>query len=570
MHKVSDKREAQTLVDLLARKGLTHAVISPGSRHAPISLSLHAHPDITCFVVPDERAAAYFALGIAQHTRTAVAVVCTSGTATLNYGPAIAEAFYQELPLIAITADRPPEWVDQGDGQTIRQSGVHDLHVLASFDLRSDANHTDVHRHNERMINHAWNLANGPTKGPVHLNVPLREPLYGMTEGLVAQGGMIEHSPPAGLPDAATLERLRVALHSFNRVMVIPGMHPPAGRLNTAVNLFASAYDAVVLTETGSNLTGDAFVPCIDRLLMSLDEAGEEHLVPDVLITFGSNIVSKKIKAFLRTRFTGEHWHIDPTLRQLDTFKRLSHVIGGDPSSVLEALTPTHTKVKTPYGKHWFAIDRRLSQAFKAIANQTPWSDLLAFTKILNVLPADSVLQMGNSSVVRYIQLFDQRADLSYYGNRGTSGIDGCTATASGMAAVNAATVTLISGDIAFLYDINGLWHNGERDRLKVIIINNGGGNIFKIIEGPSSTDALEELFEARHSLDARHIANHFGIAYRTAETPAELDQSLNELYAVSGCEILEVFTRDVANEELLRHMFKKLRQFNTSTYGTT
>ena len=568
MSRLSDKREIQVLVTLLAQHGLKHVVVSPGSRHAPLSLSFHGHPNIDVFVVPDERAAGYFALGIAQATQVPVAVVCTSGTAALNYGPAIAEAFYQEIPLLVITADRPKEWIDQSDGQTIRQSGVHQLHTLGSFDYLAEAEHRDEQRQNERIINAAWMLADGLVKGPVHINVPLREPLYGLTVETPAQGRPVQHIAHPSIPKKEELHELHEVLRSHKRILVLTGMSAPDAELNRALVKFSEASGALVLTETGSNVNGKHFVPCIDRLLMGMDDALLNDLSPDLLITFGSNIVSKKVKAFIRQAAPDEHWHLDRAGRMLDTFKCLTRAIACEPSALLDALSTGLNG--SSYGQQFAAVDRALSSQMHAELERTPWSDLLAFDKVLQKLPAQSILQMGNSSVVRYIQLFDQRPDLVYYGNRGTSGIDGCTATASGMAAVSAKPVTLISGDIAFLYDVNGLWHSGDRSKLKIVLINNGGGNIFKIIEGPSDSDALETLFEARHSLDAKHIAAHFGISYRTAHNAPELETQLDALFAAAECTLLEVFTREVANENVLKELFKTLKATNPFNYGNT
>ncbi len=570
----SDKPGVQALVNILQQHGLAHVVISPGSRHAPISLSFKANLSMTCYVVPDERAAGYFALGIAQYTQNAVALVCTSGTAALNYGPAIAEAFYQEVPLFVITADRPDEWIDQSDGQTIRQTGVHDLHTLASYCLKTDDAHSDVMRHNERMINHLWNTATGVVKGPVHLNVPLREPLYTLTEDTLSTPKQIIHlgrEPQLGVEVISTLSK---KVRSAAKVMVICGLHVPDRALQKAVEAFSELENVVVLTETTSNVHHPDHITCIDRTLMSLDSRELTPFTPDLLITYGSNIVSKKVKAFLRRDFKGEHWHIDPAGRPLDTFKKLSKVIESTPAAFFKDLAehpavagdaaPAEAPQAESYRKYWSSHNRELSEKHTRIVAETPWSDLLVFSQVLKALPSNSILQMGNSSVVRYIQLFDPRNDLIYFGNRGTSGIDGCTATASGMAAVSNETVTLISGDIAFLYDINGLWHNGDRKNLRIILINNGGGNIFRIIEGPSDTEALEEIFEAKHAMTAKHLAAHFNLRYQTASNKEELKKGLNAVFTENTCDLLEVNTTEAQNDELLREMFRKLRQSNT------
>lgn len=559
---LSDKPAIQDLVRRLVAHGLRHAVISPGSRHAPMSLSFYNHPKVECHVLPDERAAGYFALGIAQHTRTAVALISTSGTAAMNYGPAIAEAFYQEVPLIVLTADRPVEWVDQSDGQTIRQRRLHDLHCLASYELAIEDRHNDVQRSNERMVSEAWNTAHGQVFGPVHLNVPLREPLYGMAPVMEKSIKPIEVFETGRTLRDEQVALLRERIDRAKKVWVLSGMHPPNAALNNHLNRFAEHPQVVVLTETGSNLKGTHFIDTIDRMLMGLSEEELQDFAPELLITFGSNVVSKKVKAYLRKHLSGEHWHLDPAARHLDTFQRLEAVIPLQPAEFFSRLGRIEEKsaAEGSYRDRFVFKHRQLEGRFTQFLSECPYSDLSLYRAILPALPGNSILQMGNSSVVRYIQLFAQREDLTYYGNRGTSGIDGCTATASGMAKVAQQTVTLITGDIAFFYDINGLWQNELSSALKIILINNGGGSIFKIIDGPSQTNALEEVFESRHRQKAVHLAAHFGLAYHEVSHPDRVDAGLQWLYGESGPALLEFDTTGCENEHWLKEMFKNLK----------
>lgn len=555
----SDKTIVQDLVNLLVQRGLQHVVISPGSRHAPLSLTFFHHPDVTVHVIPDERAAGYFALGMAQYTRRPIALVCTSGTAVANYGAAAAEAFYQQLPLIFLSADRPQEWVDQGDGQTIRQSGILDLHVRASFDLRQDDDHPDVRWHNQRMINEAWEAATDVPSGPVHLNVGLREPLYGLLE--VSNGMAKARKRLRGTPklDDAQLASLATEFSRYERVLVIAGQHPPLPELQSAVATLSTLPNVLVLSETTSNLSTGEFVGCIDRLIMTFDDEDIRAFVPELLITFGGQIISKKIKALLRKHLEGPHWHISPEGVGMDTFQKLSVVVESDIAQVLSRLS-TQSCTGT-YHSDYYPRHTALSTLQQDVAEDMGWSDLQVFNRLLPRLPEHSILQMGNSSVVRYIQLFDQRSDIQYFGNRGTSGIDGCTSTAAGMAALSDRTVTLISGDIAFLYDINGLWHRENHQKLRIVVINNGGGNIFRIIDGPSSTEALETIFEARHGQNVEHLAAHFGLDYRSADSAKALDDALTWLYEGEQCRIVEVFTKDIASDEVLKASFRETKK---------
>ena len=555
----SEKPFIQDLVSILSQKGLEHVVISPGSRHAPLSISFFHHPKIDCHVIPDERSAGYFALGIAQRTQKPVALVCTSGTALANYTSAVAEAFYQELPLIVLSADRPEEWVDQGDGQTIRQEGLLDNHIQGAYTLKQDDQQRDVKWHNQRMINDAWNNATTYPGGPVHINIPLREPLYGVVEKGSAKVKMIEVAEGVALLSAEDASQLKEQFASAPKVMILCGLQFPDNELEERIEAISKLANVTVLTETTSNMRKGEVVGCIDRLLMSLSQDEMADLMPDLLITFGSHIVSKKIKHFLRSAEDMEHWHIDPAGRTLDTFQHLTRVIKASSSQTIELLASASV-VESDYHAIWYGEHLRLSKLEQEVSGVLGWSDLYAFREILPSLPKDSILQMGNSSVVRYIQLFDRREDIEYYGNRGTSGIDGCTSTAAGMTSVTDKTVTLISGDIAFLYDINGLWNDQKRDNLKIILINNGGGNIFKIIDGPSSSAALETVFETKHRRNAEHLAKHFGLNYLTANDAGELASSLKSLNEANQCTLLEVFTQDIANEQILKSSFREIR----------
>lgn len=558
---ISDKTFIQDLVSIFVQRGLKHVVVSPGSRHAPLSISFFHHPKVKVHVVPDERSSGYFALGIAQHIQTPVGVICTSGTAAANYVSAAAEAFYQEVPLIFMTADRPEEWVDQGDGQTIRQKGILGHHILGSYQLQQDVEHPDVRWYNQRSLNEAWNIANGIPRGPVHLNVPLREPLYGFVEPIAD----IEHltlqtRPEITLPaDQAKL--LKSKFQHQRKVLLITGQHHPDQQLQEAVASFARLENVVVLTETTSNTVQGEVIASIDRLIMTFDEEDRNAFMPELLITFGSSIISKKIKALLRTAPHLTHWHIDPCGRTVDTFQRLGLIIQAEIAQTLAVLS--EVVVESDYHDRWVEKDRELGSAFPKIAEELGWSDLLVFRHVLNRIPLNSILQMGNSSVVRYIQLFNPRTDISYFGNRGTSGIDGCTSTASGMASVSDKIVTLITGDIAFFYDLNGLWHNSNRQHLRIILINNGGGNIFKIIDGPSASDALEDVFEAAHEKDASHLAAHHSLNYLSASNEDQLMKGLEELYRSEQSGLLEVMTRGISNESILKESFKISKQRN-------
>ena len=555
----SNKENVQDLISILVQKGLQHVVISPGSRNAPISYSFYHHPEVKTYSIPDERVAAYFALGMSQYLQAPVAVVCTSGTAAYNYGPAVAEAFFQKTPLIVLSADRPEEWIGQGEGQSIFQEQLFGKHVRYFAQLKEDSN-AQSRWYNQRRINEAWEACNHRTQGPVHLNIPLNEPLYNYTTE--------EELPKTPLKSTLEMQHtlseetwqwISSSMAACPKVMILITQN--AELVHTEhLDKVANMDNVLVLTESTSNASSVHAISCIDRLLESLGADEDAALVPELLITIGHNIISKKIKALLRKQSL-RHWHVDESDRFLDTFRQLEHtipVLGSD--FLAEMAQRIDATCESAYHRHWLSKEEGIRARHQEVVRSLPFSDMSVFDSILDRIPSDSDLQMGNSSVVRYIQLYSSRRDLRYYGNRGTSGIDGCTSTAIGFALLNERTTTLISGDVAFFYDHNAFWHDHLPKNLKVIVINNGGGGIFRIISGPSTSGALDACFETPHQRSAKSTAEDFGLVYSSAQNEEELKTALEQLYSKEGCAILEVFTPRTENEEVLKDYFEQLK----------
>ncbi len=558
---LSNKKSVRDLIELLAQAGVKHVVISPGSRNAPLTYSFASDRRFKCHSIVDERAAGYFALGIAQQLKSPVAVVCTSGTAAYNYGPAVAEAFYQRIPLVVITADRPEEWINQGDGQTIMQTNLFGKHVKSSIQLKEDDGQGNTGWHNQRLISEALDSGRYPVSGPIHINVPLAESLYEEYQG--AQGDsdarLIRRGRTSARLEKSELQHLVSKLNECTKILVLVGMGERNPDFQSQLEKFASYPAVTVLTETTSNLHSKNFIGCIDRLIMSFDDEDHDNFRPDLLITLGSHIISKKIKALLRSYDIQEHWHVDPDPQLIDTYQCLSVGIRCAPGAFFKQLNAVYEGLPSCYHQHWIQRDLKHQKTHDEYVDQVGFSDFQVVGRVLRKVPPGSNLQMGNSSVVRYIQLFDAKDNIQYSGNRGTSGIDGCTSTASGAATASQTPTTLISGDIAFFYDSNALWNENLPRWLKIIVINNGGGGIFRIIDGPASTPVLEKYFETKHHLRAKNLAAMHGLNYFHAENLAELDQGLENLYRSDKCGILEVITPRIENDKVLKDYFKTL-----------
>ncbi len=556
---ISNKKNIQILAAVLLQKGITDIVISPGSRNAPLINTFTGISDFKCINIVDERSAAFFALGISQLSRKPVAIVSTSGTAVLNYAPAIAEAYYQKLPLLVLTADRPADLIDKGDGQTIRQDNIYQNYIKGSFSLPQAIDQPAI-----QMISQAVDTLEYPEPGPVHINIPLEEPLYDVVD---------ERLPDVSIPKPLNKKEVTSPdtdlLTEFSRIwnntpgkLIISGQDRPGNEHEELLQNLSEIPGIAVLTETTSNINGKLINTSIDNIMATIKGGDLQRFQPDLLITFGGQIVSKKIKVYLRQYQPQFHWHFSPSAEAMDTFNALTHVIDTAPGDFFNGLLEKAEPSNSGYHKLWNdreAITRLRHDEFLANCR---YSDLKAFEKILAGLPHNSIVHLSNSTPVRYNQLFRMRSDLKYMSNRGTSGIDGVVSTAAGTAYAARETTTLITGDLAFFYDSNGLWNQYLVPELKIIMINNGGGGIFRFIEGPDDMPALEKHFEARHNYTAKHLATAFGLSYRRTDSLTELETAVDWLYNQENDRpvILEVFTPGEENAVVLKDYFKFLK----------
>ncbi len=544
---------AQSIIQICLAKGIKDIVISPGSRNAPLTIGFANNPDFYCYSIADERCAAFFALGIAQQIKRPVVVVCTSGSALLNYYPAIAEAFYSQIPLIVISADRPQNKIDIGDGQTIRQENVFANHSLYNANLTEDAS-----KENDCKINEAIDTA-FYQKGPVHINAPFEEPLY-ETSSELSVDVMIHHLE--SLNPVSALEDITSFVTDWNQStnkLVLVGTNDPGLISKAAIETLASDESVVVMTETTSNLYHPNFVSNIDTIITPFTDADFEDFCPEILVTFGGMIVSKRIKAFLRKYKPKQHWHID-ALRAYDTFGVLTKHFEVNPNTFFEAFLPFTNAVKSDYFAKMERVKALRKEKQKAYLQKVPYSDFLVFDSIIKGLPKNSQLQISNSSAIRYAQLMKTDASIEVFCNRGTSGIDGSTSTAIGAAVGSKKQTVFITGDISFLYDSNALWNDYIPNNFKIILVNNGGGGIFRILPGHEENTVFNTYFETSHQLTAEHLAKMYGFEYITAADKESLGNGLNQLYSQNdNPAILEIFTPTTENDVVLKQFFREL-----------
>ncbi len=538
---------------------IEHIVISPGSRNAPFIIEFTHHPDFKSYSIVDERSAGFFALGMAQQLKKPVVLVCTSGSALLNYYPAIAEAFYSQIPLIVLSADRPKKWIDQGEGQTIRQHGVFQNHSYFDVSLLEDKQENAIEQ-NTNNIQKAIRIAY-EKQGPVHINVPFDEPLYETINQTQITSKPIGIDLSDKIYTEEELTGYEKIWNTADKKMILVGQHHPSEFLQKQLEKFAKDSSVIILTENISNVYHNDFINNIDQNIFSLEYNQQSELKPDILITVGRNLISKKIKQFLREHKPKHHWHVEKTKIPPNTFDVLNKHFDTAPemffSQFLFLVKPKQNK---NYKNKWLSVKQENKIKHDRYLSETSYSDLKVFDLLFQKIPENYSIHWGNSSTVRYAQLFDFGKKSLNFSNRGTSGIDGSTSTAIGAACASRTPGLLVTGDISFLYDSNGLWNKYIPIDFKIIVINNGGGDIFNFIPGPSKTKALNNFFVTEHKFKAKHLAEMFGFEYVLADNLRNLNTKLDTFFKNhQALQILEIDTSEVNNHQILKDYFSFL-----------
>ncbi len=550
----SDKELVQFVVAALAHYGIQQVILSPGSRNSSFAIAFDAHPSIETMVVHDERAAAFIALGLAEQTQQPVALCCTSGSACLNYYPALAEAYYRNIPLLALTADRPAKWINQGDGQTIVQAEVFKNHCHAYLGFDEDT--FVLNKQSQAQMSEFLQYLHKPWKGPLHLNIGLNEPLY----GLAAQRSfdfepLVPEQLTTALPDFSVLDG--------KKILVLVGQMEANVHLENRLAEFAAYSNVVVLVENTSNLQHPLFNACIDRSLNGFDPS-DLNFQPEVLISLGGAVVSKRIKAFLRQTKLTLHWRLAADFPEMNTYGTLSACININPVHFFENILKENLNLNTKnFQGKWKALDY-LAKDKQAIFETDPQQlfDYDIFAAVQETLSEPAVLHLANSSVVRYAQLFDPIAGVSYRSNRGTSGIDGSVSTAVGAAIASPSqNHLLICGDTSFIYDSNALWTSPFPKNLKIIIVQNHGGGIFQIIPGPATSPLRTTYFEATHQKSPGKIAEGYGFEVHYQHDKSSLHAVLTQFFKQTSCQIIEITTQQDSNARVLQDFFNFVKK---------
>ncbi|QJW90052.1 2-succinyl-5-enolpyruvyl-6-hydroxy-3-cyclohexene-1-carboxylic-acid synthase [Spirosoma taeanense] len=561
------------LAEMLVQKGITDVLVSPGSRSAPLTLAVARHPRLRVRVMADERSAGFVALGLAQQSGRPVAVICTSGSAVYNLAPAVAEAFFQHIPLLLLTADRPHEWLHQQDGQTMDQIGVFGPQVKRSYDLPADYQHADARWFIERSVNEAIHLSQLAPAGPVHINVPLREPFYPAADESFQFGPVrvIEtlSTQPTLSPD--TWHTLLDEWDQTERILIAVGQLPRDPALSQLLRQISEEFSVPIVGEIVSNLAHNGqFITHTDTFLSGLSADRGRQLRPDLLITLGGSFLTRNLKTFFRAYPALRHWHIQPSIDRItDSFQSLTTLIPAESLAFLQKLFAdldyqrflqgAEDEDAGAYLRQWQTADqqaaRLIHQTLDAV-NQ-PLTDWSAVQQVLDQLPENSILHLANSMPIRYANLcgLDERQGIQVSVNRGVSGIDGCLSTAVGAALATERIVTLLIGDVAFFYDRNALWSAPVPANLRIVLLNNDSGHIFRLIDGPGRQPELVTYFETPHGYTARNTASDARLVYEHCDSIETLTSLLPDFFQVSEqAKLIEITTDKLVNQ----------RQFST------
>jgi 2-succinyl-5-enolpyruvyl-6-hydroxy-3-cyclohexene-1-carboxylate synthase len=560
----ANKKNVLQLIALLKAHGIRQIVLSPGSRNSPLLHSFAIDSFFTCHAVVDERSAGFYAIGVILHTGEPVAVCCTSGTAALNLSPPVAEAFYQQLPLLALTADRPAAWIGQRAGQTLPQPGMYNTLVKKSVQL-PEINTPEDEWYCNRLINEALAELNHHTPAPVHINIPLSEPLFDYTAGALPEVRSIRrYLPGVNMEGLMEKEGFTARFQKYTKKMILAGQSGQQTEdILRLVEKLSREKGCVILGECLSNIHSPHVIGNFDSLLYALPKEEHKIYAPDLLITFGGHIVSKRIKHFLQTNKPKEHWHISPSGEITDLFQHLTHSIEAGVSVFLDYLAShggaEKDKEEPAYASLWDNARKKLPPP----GNISGFSDLLVVKEWLEAIPGNASIHLANSSSVRLARLFPFKRGVTVYCNRGTSGIDGCMSTAVGYAAVSGKQTFLLLGDLAFFYDMNALWNRQLTKNLRILLNNNGGGEIFHSLPGLNQSEAIETYISASHQTSAKAWAETTGFTYLSAADTKELRDAMPVFAGNKGDKpiLLEVFTSMKKNTDILRNYYHELKK---------
>ncbi len=551
----SSKENVNILTSLLLAHDVRAAVVCPGSRNSPIVHNLLETNEIACYPVTDERSAGFIAIGLSEAMAAPVVVCVTSGSALLNVAPAVAEAYYRNIPIIIISADRPQQWIGQSDGQTLLQVNALKLNVRKHINI-SEPRTEEERWYCNRLVNEALNAAVSYGGGPVHINVPLSEPLYEYnvtqlpTERYIFLGTAVS--------DTDKLEELANELSRASKPLIV------IGQLDADVAKALSADIAkiqryYVVLQDNLSANNNPYAQHLEAVLARIDN--DPTYLPNFIVYLGGTIVSKRLKQYLRKARGIASVLIDEHGEVRDVFMNLSWVIQAYPALSIRLLATLCKQHKVDaYYQRWLTVREFVAKRTEEF--QPAYSQMLAvkcFHKCLSAQKGKRSLFYANSSAVRLGNIYSQEY---IHVNRGVNGIEGSLSVAVGYLyeASKDEQVYCVIGDLSFFYDNNALWNISTKRHLKVLLLNNGGGGIFYQMKDPRKSPYYEKYIAASHQVSAEGICHSYGLQYLSAHNEEELREQMQRFVTdKEGALLLEVFTKADADAQVMEEYYRKI-----------
>lgn len=550
-------KSVQYLIAMLKKKNISRCVISPGNSHNAIVRSIEEDNYFTTYNIVDERSAAYFAIGVIQEANEPVAIICTAGTAVSNYLAGITEASRRKLPLIAITADKNPYYLDQDEDQMINQKGIFGDLVKYSVSLPIIKDEADSWYCN-RILNEAFLEMSHHGTGPIHVNVPI-------DDGKLAIGRFFGEKE---LPSINIIERLdektskdiwinKIKSLKEKKVLIIYGQDEnPPKEINLLIKELHKKYNCVVAVDKLSNIHGEGCLE-ISKAALRNKLSNNPELYPDVVISLaGNSVLDFKFK-LKGTKLNFEHWLVSTEGKVIDPYRKLTTIFECSIIGFLTRLNDYSTQGQNntnDYYKYWSKENKMF------ILPSFEYSNLYAVNELMKRLPNESILNLANSTTIRIAQYFDLDDTIKVYCNRGVNGIDGCMSTFIGQSSVTDKLSYLIIGDLTFFYDMNALWNNYVGNNVRILLNNNEGASLFHFNQGLKNYPTLNKNVAAEHFSSAKGWVEDQGFKYLSATNKDEFDIAVEEFLDKDSDKpiIFEVFTKK-DEDARLQHDFYKL-----------
>jgi len=574
---------ADTFIDQVARLGVRYACISPGSRSTPLALACANNKEIQTFIHIDERSGGFFGLGLAKNSNAPVLLVCTSGTAAAEFFPSIIEAYQQNIPLIVCTADRPPEFIDCGANQTINQNNMFANHIRWYFNAGLPEPLPERLRHIRVIARRAVKESNGIERGPVHINFPFRKPFEPMSFTDSVDVQMLEEALDNYIdsiapfeskitPTAESMSDLMSLVHNYDRGLIVVGPGDFDKEFAVKVSEMASLLSYPILADGASQIRfgkhlKDAIFTHYDAYL-KVDSFSQSH-TPDLIMQFGGTVSSKGLELFLNEQQAFKV-HINSAGKWVDPANSLRSVIQANPGEFCAQMVRLlHKENFNRENGSWFedfrvAEEKTASLRKKMIDCTETMFEGKVMRIVFESIPDGAHVMVSNSMPIRDLDYFvsSLEKNIRIHTNRGASGIDGINSTALGIAATTQSPVYLITGDLAFYHDLNGLIASKKYSLpLQVILINNNGGGIFELLPIADYREIFREYFLTPHNLEFKQFVAGYGGEYYAIKSWDELRSKLKNPPSRSLLNVFEVKTDPVESTNIRKQYWQKVEE---------